>query len=401
MVSNCIPFRLPSAGVEVCLQPMPHLFTPFPLRGVTLANRVMVSPMAQYSAEHGLITDWLFGHYGRLAMGGAGLVFTEAVKVEERGLGTDGDMGLWNEEQIAPLRRVTALIRQAGAIAGIQLNHAGRQAGRSPPWEGRGALPVGVMQRRDQGWPVIGPSPIAKAPGFHVPVAMTLADIADMCAVWAAAARRAVAAGFQVLELHGGHGYLIHQFLSPAANQRTDGYGGSAKNRMRFALEIAEAVRACWPADRPLFFRMSVIDEGGWHFEDSVVLARELKHAGVDLIDCTSGGIAKATPTDARNVAPGFQVELARGIRSAAAIPTAAVGLITEARHAERIVAAGEADLVGIGRAFLYDPFWALHAGVELGADPAFERFPLQYGWWLNRRRAQLEREGSDNQSAS
>jgi 2,4-dienoyl-CoA reductase-like NADH-dependent reductase (Old Yellow Enzyme family) len=218
------------------MKSMSQLFAPFSLRGVVLPNRVMVSPMAQYSADRGEVTDWLLAHYGRLAVGGAGLVFTEAVKVEERGLGTEGDMGLWDDAQIAPLRRLTGLIQRAGAVAGIQLNHAGRQAGRHRPWEASGALALEVMQGRARGWPVIAPSAIAKGPGFHVPVTMTVADIVDMCETWAASARRAVEAGFQVLELHGGHGYLIHQFLSPAANQRTDRYGGSLGNRMRFAL---------------------------------------------------------------------------------------------------------------------------------------------------------------------
>ena len=369
---------------------MSQLFAPFSLRELTLGNRVMVSPMAQYSADRGHVTDWLLGHYARLAVGGAGLVFTEAVKVEERGLGTEGDMGLWSDAQIEPLSRVTRLIQQAGAVAGIQLNHAGRQAGRSRPWEGRGALAPEIMQRRTRGWPVIGPSPIPKGPGFHVPAEMTVSEIAGMCETWAASARRAVAAGFGVLEVHGGHGYLVHQFLSPAANQRTDRYGGSLANRMRFALELTEAVRASWPVERPLFFRMSVIDEGGWQFDDAVALAKELKAIGVDLIDCTSGGIARATPTDLRNVGPGFQVELASGIRRAADIPTAAVGLITTATLAECIVAECNADLVGIGREFLYNPFWALHAAVALGIDPDFERFPPQYGWWLNHRKPQL-----------
>jgi 2,4-dienoyl-CoA reductase-like NADH-dependent reductase (Old Yellow Enzyme family) len=369
---------------------MSRLFTSFSLRGVTLPNRVMVSPMAQYSAVRGAVTDWLLGHYARLALGGAGLVFTEAVKVEARGLGTEGDMGLWSDAQIEPLRRVTNLIKQAGAVAGIQLNHAGRNAGRFRPWEGSGSLPPEIMLQRERGLPIIGASPYAKGPGFHVPVEMSAADIEAMYGAWVAASRRAVAAGFDVLELHGGHGYLIHQFLSPAANRRVDAYGGSLANRMRFALELTEAVRTAWPADKPLFFRLSVADEGGWQFEDSVLLARELKRRGVDLIDCTSGGIAKATPTDARNVAPGFQVELAEGIRRRADVSTAAVGLITEAEHAEAIIARGEADLVAVGRAFLYDPFWALHAAAELGIDPNFERFPPQYGWWLNHRKAQF-----------
>jgi 2,4-dienoyl-CoA reductase-like NADH-dependent reductase (Old Yellow Enzyme family) len=372
---------------------MSFLFSEFSLRGIRLPNRVVVSPMAQYSADHGLVTDWLTGHFSRLAMGGAGLVFTEAVKVEERGLGTEGDMGLWDDAHVAPLRRITEIIRAAGAVPGIQLNHAGRNAGRRRPWETSGPLPVETMQHRHCGWPVIGPSAIPKAPGFHVPVEMTAADITQMYETWVAAARRADAAGFEVLELHGGHGYLIHQFLSPAANQRRDHYGGPLANRMRFALELTEAVRAAWPEHKPMFFRMSVIDEGGWTFGDAVTLARELHQRGVDLIDCSAGGIAKATPTDQQEVTAGFQVPLARNIRAEASVPTAAVGLIVEPRHAEAIIAEGSADLVAIGREFLYNPFWALHARVELGVDPGYEIFPPQYGWWLNRRKLQAPTE--------
>jgi 2,4-dienoyl-CoA reductase-like NADH-dependent reductase (Old Yellow Enzyme family) len=372
---------------------MSILFSELSLRDVRLPNRIVVSPMAQYSADRGVATDWLTAHFSRLAMGGAGLVFTEAVKVEERGLGTEGDMGLWDDAQVVPLRCITELIRAAGAVPGIQLNHAGRNAGRRRPWETSGALPIEVMRRRHRGWPVVAPSPIPKAAGFHMPVEMTAADIAEMYGTWAAAARRADAAGFDVLELHGGHGYLIHQFLSPAANQRTDRYGGSLANRMRFALELTEAVRAVWSTRKPLFFRMSVIDEGGWSFEDAVMLARELHQRGVDLIDCSAGGIAKATPTDQRQVTAGFQVPLARGIRSQAGVPTAAVGLIIEPQHAEAIVAEGSADLVAIGREFLYNPFWALHARVKLGVDLSFDHFPPQYGWWLNRRKLQLSGE--------
>jgi 2,4-dienoyl-CoA reductase-like NADH-dependent reductase (Old Yellow Enzyme family) len=346
--------------------------------------------MAQYSAEAGEVTDWLLGHYARLAIGGAGLVFTEAVKVEERGLGTQGDMGLWDDAQIPALRRVTDLIRGGGAVPGIQLNHAGRNAGRRRPWEESGSLPTEMMNARRRGLPVIGPSPVPKAPGFYVPAEMTGADISEMYETWVASAKRAVEAGFDVLELHGGHGYLIHQFLSPASNKRVDGYGGSLENRMRFALELTEAVRAVWPADKPLFFRLSVVDEGGWTFDDSVQLARRLKLLGVDLIDCTSGGIAKATPTDQRNVEAGFQVGLATEIHRQAAIPTAAVGLITQAQHAQAIIAAGDCELVAIGREFLHDPFWGLHAAAELGMDLDYERFPAQYGWWLNRRRTQF-----------
>lgn len=366
----------------------PLLFTPLTIRGVTLPNRIMVSPMAQYSAKGGMVTEFHFAHFAKFAMGGAGLVFTEAAKVERRGLGTVGDMGIWKDEHIAPLERITAFIKSQGAVPGMQLNHAGRKAGTYKPWEGFGALDRSVPIEGEEHWQVIGPSAVEYLPGWPLPEEMSAADIETVRKAWVAAAGRALAAGFEVLEIHGAHGYLLHQFLSPASNKRTDAYGGTAAKRMRFPLEVAEGIRAVWPQDKPLFFRVSCVDEGGWTLEDTVALARELKARGVDAMDCSASGISIRSPTASRNAPePGFQVPYAERVRRDADMKTIAVGLIVDARQAEAILAEGRADLVAIGREMLLDPFWPAHAAKALGVDPEFKRMPVQYGWWLDRRR--------------
>ena len=366
----------------------PLLFMPLTLRGVTLKNRIVVSPMAQYSAKDGVVTEFHFAHFAKFAMGGAGLVFTEAAKVERRGLGTVGDMGIWKDEHIAPLRRITAFIKSQGAVPGMQLNHAGRKAGTYKPWDGFGALDRSVPVEGEAHWQVIGPSAVEYLPGWPLPEEMSLADIEVVRAAWIAAARRALAAGFEVLEIHGAHGYLLHQFLSPASNKRSDGYGGSLEKRMRFPLEVAEGIRKVWPDDKPLFFRVSSVDEGGWTLEDTVALARALKSVGVDAMDCSASGISIRSPTASRNAPElGFQVPYAERVRRDAQMPTVAVGLIVNARQAEAIIAAGRADLVAIGREMLLNPFWPAHAAKELGVDPEFKRMPVQYGWWLDRRK--------------
>jgi len=369
------------------LMKTPLLFTPLTLREITIPNRVMVSPMAQYSAVDGFITDWHFAHFAKFAMGGAGLVFMEATKVERRGLGTVGDMGLWKDEHIAPLERLTRFIRAQGSVPAIQINHAGRKAGTLKPWEGFGPLDRSVPVEGEEHWEVIGPSATSYLEGWPIPRPMSRADINDVIDAWVATARRAEKAGFDVLEVHGAHGYLIHQFLSPSSNQRTDEYGGSLENRMRFPLEIARAVREVWPQGKPLFFRVSSVDEGGWTLEDSIALARELKKCGVDLVDCSASGIAIRSPTASRNVANrGFQVPYAEAIRREADIATAAVGLIIDGPQAEEILRGQQADLIAIGREMLYDPFWAAHAAHALDYDAEFSLMPKQYGWWLNRR---------------
>ena len=363
------------------------LFSALKIRDVALRNRIMVSPMAQYSAVDGSATDWHFAHFAKFAIGGAGLVSMEATKVERRGLGTVGDMGIWKDEHIAPIRRIADFLRAQGAVPALQLNHAGRKAGTLRPWEGFGPLDRSAKIEGQDHWQVIAPSALPYLEGWPIPHEMSLEDIAVVVDAFAQAARRAHEAGIDVIEIHGAHGYLVHEFLSPASNVRKDRYGGSLENRMRFALEIAQAVRRLWPAGKPLFFRLSVIDEGGWTLEDSIVLARELKALGVDAIDCSSGGINVRSPT-AANVARrlGFQVPFAEKIRKQANIMTVAVGLIINADQAEAIIANGQADLVAIGREMLYDPFWAVHAANALGADPEFRSLPPQYGWWLDKR---------------
>ena len=366
----------------------PLLFAPLTIRGVTLPNRIVVSPMAQYSAKDGVVTDFHFAHFAKFAMGGAGLVFTEAAKVERRGLGTVGDMGIWKDAHIEPLKRITAFVKSQGAVPGMQLNHAGRKAGTYKPWDGFGALDRSVAVEGEAHWQVIGPSAVEYLPGWPLPEEMSLGDIEVVRDAWIAAAGRALAAGFEVLEIHGAHGYLLHQFLSPASNKRTDGYGGSLEKRMRLVLEIAAGIRTVWPEEKPLFFRVSAVDEGGWTLEDTVALARALKAVGVDAMDCSASGISIRSPTASRNAPQlGFQVPYAERVRRDADMLTVAVGLIVNPTQAEAIIAEGRADLVAIGREMLLNPFWPAHAAKALGVDPEFKRMPVQYGWWLDRRK--------------
>ncbi len=364
------------------------LFKPLEIRGVKIRNRIVVSPMAQYSAIDGFITDFHFAHFAKFALGGAGIVFTEATKIERRGLGTVGDMGLWKDEHVAPLKRLTEFLRSQGAVPAIQLNHAGRKAGTYKPWQGFGALDRSIPIEGEEHWPVIAPSAVEYLDGWPMPQEMSLSDIKTVQDAWVASARRALLAGFDIVEVHGAHGYLMHEFLSPASNKRTDSYGGSLKNRMRFALEVTEAVRAVWPADKPLFFRVSAVDEGGWTLDNTVVLSRELKAIGVDVVDCSASGIAIRSPTASR-ISPqlGFQVPYAEKIRKEADIKTMAVGLIINGQQAESILQEEKADLIAIGREMLFNPFWAHHAAKELGEDAEFNAMPVQYGWWLDRRK--------------
>jgi 2,4-dienoyl-CoA reductase-like NADH-dependent reductase (Old Yellow Enzyme family) len=365
----------------------PKLFSPLEIRGVTFKNRIVVSPMAQYTAVGGFANEWHFAHYAKFAMGGAGLVFTEATKVERRGLGTVGDLGLWKDEHVEPLRRITAFVKQHGAVPGMQLNHAGRKAGNARPWEGFGPLDRSKPVEGEAHWPVIGPSAVPYMEGWPTPQEMTKSDILEVIEAWRKAAERALAAGFEVLELHGAHGYLLHEFLSDVSNRRTDEYGGSLRNRLRFVLELTEAVRTVWPDEKPLFFRVSAVDEGGWTLEHSAVLARELKARGVDVIDCSSSGISIRSPTASRGkLKLGFQVPYAESVRREAGIMTMAVGLIVRPAQAEQIIAQGRADLVAIGREILDNPFWPAHAARALGFDPEYKSLPVQYGWWLDRR---------------
>lgn len=366
-----------------------RLFSPLTLRDLTLRNRIVISPMCQYSATDGVASDYHLVHLGRFAIGGAGLVFVEATAVSPRGRITHGDLGLWKDGQVAPLARIASFLRAHGAAAGIQLGHAGRKARMQRPWFGNGPLDESDRARGDEPWPLVSASAVAVGPSWPVPRAMTLADITRVRREFAAAAARAIHADFDVLELHFAHGYLVHQFLSPLSNRRRDGYGGSREARMRLAIEIATDVRAVWPSGRPLFARVSAIDnvDGGITIEDTVVLAGELRSAGVDVVDCSSGGML-GPATDRRGNGFGFQVPFAETVRVRAGMPTMAVGLIVDPAHAEAVLAAGRADLVAIGRAALHDPNWPFHARIALTGDARSapgESLPRQHGWWLAR----------------
>jgi 2,4-dienoyl-CoA reductase-like NADH-dependent reductase (Old Yellow Enzyme family) len=378
------------------------LFEVFRHRDVELSNRVVISPMQQYAAEpSGLVNDWHFVHLTKMAVGGAGLVFTEALAVEPKARLTHGDLGIWSDDHIPGLSRVAESIRANGAIPGAQLIHAGRKASMSRPWHGY--VPLTEDDARERGespWQTISSTATPANPGWHVPTALDEAGIEEVLGFFEQAARRADRAGFDVLDIHGAHGYLIHCFLSPLANERSDRYGGSLENRMRFAIQVAEAVRRGWPSEKPLYYRLSCVDgiDGGWDLDDSVALARCLKECGVDVIDCSSGGLTqRATPAIIPR-APGFQVPYAARIRRDAEIPTMAVGLITDPFHAEEIVASGDADLIAIGRESLFNPHWAHHAAQALGADPGFEDWAPQYGWWLYRR--ERARQAAEDASA-
>ncbi len=378
-----------------------QLFTPFALSGIELRNRIVVSPMCQYSAVDGLVNDWHLVNYGKFAQGGAGAVFVEATAVEARGRITHGDLGLWDDAQVPGLARVADFIRAQGSVPAIQLGHAGRKASMQRPWFGNGPLGAADFDRGDRPWPTVAASALGVDDHWQTPAAMTVADLGAVRDAFVAAARRADQAGFAIAEVHAAHGYLLHGFLSPLANLRDDGWGGDRAGRMRFPLEVVAAVREVWPRGKPLFVRVSAVDDydGGWRIEDSVAFATELKALGVDMIDCSSGGIydsatgaAKRMPRTPR--VRGFQVPWAARIRRDAGMPTMAVGMILDPRHADAILRERQADLIAIAREVLYDPNWPLHAALELGIDPGFDKWPAQYGWWLTRRETMLRGQG-------
>jgi 2,4-dienoyl-CoA reductase-like NADH-dependent reductase (Old Yellow Enzyme family) len=362
------------------------LFSPLKIRGVTLRNRIVVSPMLTYSAEGGHVNDFHVAHLAQFAAGGAGLVFMESTKVDPAGCSTPRDTGLWKDDFVEPLKRITALIKRNGAVSGIQLGHSGRKARRSVPWEGR--VPMAQCPGVDHGeeWELVGPSAVAHDKKYAVPREMTRDDIREVARAWGAAARRANEAGFDVVEIHGAHGYLIHQFLSADANRRHDEYGGSPENRMRLAVEVAREVRKHWPETKPLFFRVSAVDETGWTIEDSITLAKVLKANGVDVFDCSAGGMSDSAP--ASEVAPryGYQVPYARHIRAGSGIMTMAVGMIVHSDHADEIVNSGSADLVAIGREMLHNPHWPIDAAQKLGVESPFSGIPPAYAYFLEKR---------------
>lgn len=350
---------------------MPHLFSPFTLRSVTLRNRIGVSPMCQYSAIDGVPNEWHSVHLGSRAVGGAGLIIAEATGVEAQGRITLGCTGLWNDSQTEAWQRIVAFGRAQGAVMGVQLGHAGRKASTLKPWEGNASV-----SREQGGYESIGPSALAFSPNLATPRAMTLTDIQRVQNAFCQAATHAIAAGFQVIELHAAHGYLLHSFLSPLSNQRADAYGGSFDNRTRLLREIVQQVRRVIPDATPLLVRLSCSDwvEGGWTLDESIALARLLQAEGVDLIDCSSGG---AAPNVKIPVGPGYQVPFAAAIRREASIATAAVGLITEPTQANDIINSDAADLTFLARELLRDPYWPHHAAKTLG-QPVFA--PIQYG---------------------
>jgi 2,4-dienoyl-CoA reductase-like NADH-dependent reductase (Old Yellow Enzyme family) len=374
----------------------PLLFTPIAIRDVTLKNRVVVAPMHQYSAVEGMATDWHLVNAGRYAQGGAGLVIMESTKVARNGCGTVGDVGLWDDRFIAPLARCAAFIKSHGAVAGIQLGHSGRKARIGRPWEGGKPLNGTEPEIYDwDGWELVGPSAVPHTETTPRPRALSHNEVRDLVGKWGEAAARALQAGFDMVEVHGAHGYLVHQFLSQVSNKRTDEYGGSELNRMRFAVEIAECVRGVWPADKPVFMRLSCEDDAGWGPEESVRLSRLLKDKGVDCIDCSSGGTLAHSPMDSVRASKyGYQVPYAEKIRREADVMTMAVGHIIHADQAEAILREGRADLIALAREIMHNPSWPMDAAQKLGADPDFKSVPPPYRYWLARR-AQSKFEGT------
>ncbi len=382
------------------------LFEPLKIRGCTLPNRIVVSPLCQYSAREGFPQPWHFAHLSTFARGKAGLVFTEATAVEARGRITPRCLGIWNDAQAEALRPSIDFIESMGCVPGMQLAHAGRKASTRVPFVEKGGSPLTEEDaaRGEAPWQAVAPSALAVTEGWPLPLAMGQAELDEVKQAFVEAARRAVDIGIRVIELHMAHGYLLHSFLSPVANCRDDEYGGDIEGRMRFPLEMAAAVRAAIPEEMPLFARISAIDgvEGGWTLDDSEVLARHLAGVGVDVVDCSSGGIGGAprfrsddsgkplTANSAR--VPGFQVPFSERLRKNADILSMAVGVIIDPHQAEEILQSGGADLVALGREIMYEPFWPLHAAEALGVDPDFQLWPEQYAWAVDRR-AQIRRQ--------
>jgi 2,4-dienoyl-CoA reductase-like NADH-dependent reductase (Old Yellow Enzyme family) len=354
------------------------LLSPLTIRNVTFRNRIVMSPMCQYCAQEGFANEWHFVHLGSRAAGGVALVMVEATAVTAEGRITPGDLGIWQDEHIEALARIARFVHSQGAVAGIQLAHAGRKASCDLPWKGG----AGLKTPEQGGWPVVAPSPVPFAETSPVPIPLDEAGIEGVVTAFEAGARRALTAGFKLIEIHSAHGYLLHEFLSPISNYRNDQYGGSLANRMRLLLRVAARLRGVIPEELPLFVRISATDwvEGGWDIEQSVELARQLKSLGVDLIDVSSGGMV---PYARIPMAKGYQVPFARRIREGADIRTGAVGLITDPRHADEIVTGGDANMVFIAREMLREPYWALKAQQALGEEPAW---PLQYGYAVKRR---------------
>lgn len=368
---------------------LPLLLAPIRFREIEFRNRIVVSPMSTYSAIDGLADDFHRVHLGRFALGGAGLVMVEATAVTAQGRGTPGCLGIWSDAHVAPLQGIARLVRSLGAVPGLQLGHSGPKGSSQRPWHGGAPLgPADQAVRRETPWPTVSASPAPFAPGWPAPHALTATELDGLVADYAQAAERAARADFDLLELHCAHGYLLHAFLSPLANQRDDDFGGSLENRMRFPLRVFEAIRATFPAGRVVQVRISAVDGRsiGWSLADSMEFARQLRQRGADLVVCSSGGfrVPKDQVVDSR--VAGFQVPFAQAVRQGAGVPTAAVGLITRPEQAEAILRAGHADVVALGREMLVNPNWANHAALSLTQDAGWSQWPEPFGWWLKRR---------------
>jgi 2,4-dienoyl-CoA reductase-like NADH-dependent reductase (Old Yellow Enzyme family) len=357
-----------------------NLFSPLTLRSITFRNRIGVSPMCQYYSVDGFADDWHLVHLGSRAVGGAALVVAEATGVEARGRITPDDLGIYYDEHVAKLKQITSFISRFGAVPGIQIAHAGRKASTKNPWKDGNRHQKLAVEDSEGGWEVVGPTNVPFSPHSRIPRALTKEEIKDIVKKFGAAARRALEAEFKLLEVHAAHGYLLHSFYSPLSNTRTDEYGGSFENRIRFVLEVVEEVRAIWPQELPLSVRISATDwvEGGWNADDSVALAKELKIRGVDIVDCSSGNIRAG---DKIPFAPGYQVPLSAAVRNGAQIPTAAVGMITEAAQANEIIRSGSADMVLLAREEMRDPYWPYHAAKSLGIEA--QTLPRNYSYAL------------------
>jgi len=372
----------------------PLLFTSMTIRGVTLPNRSVLAPMVQYRARDGVPGDFHLVHLGKFALGRFGIVMAEATAVEARGRVSHACPGIWTDGQIPAWRRITDYIRAEGSVSALQLAHAGRKAATHRAIDGTGPYTAEDAARGFPAWDIVGPTTEPTGPAYQTPHQLSAGEIAEIVQAFADGAWRADAAGFDIVEIHGAHGYLLASFLSAISNTRNDQYGGDRAGRMRFPLEVTRAVRAAWPAHKPLFFRVSSLDgAGGWSLVDTVAFALELKALGVDVVDCSSGGLTGSAVAAPIPRHPGFQVPFAAAVRQAG-VPSMAVGLILDGRQAEAILRDGHADLIAIGRQALYEPFWPLHAAEALGCDPGFAMWPEEYGWWLNKRSQTLVRAG-------
>ncbi|MEM7215893.1 MAG: NADH:flavin oxidoreductase/NADH oxidase [Pseudomonadota bacterium] len=376
---------------------MSKLFSPFSLRSVTFKNRIAVSPMSQYRAKDGYANEWHMVHLGRFALGGSGLVYAEATAVEEDGRRTHGDLGIWDDGHIEKLKEISTFIEAEGSVPGIQIGHAGRKASERRPWHNE--TPVDdedVSERGEHPWTAIAPSAIPYAEGWPAPSEMSQSDIERVIASFGEAARRSRDAGFKIIEVYAAHGFLVHQFLSPISNRRTDQWGGSAENRRRFAVEVSNAIRANWPDELPLAFRLSATDwlDGGVEIEDTIETAMALKAAGVDMIDCSTGGIGGKERPRRMVIEQGFQTPFAAQLRDAADIATMGVGFIWDAPYCEKLVQEGNVDMIALARELLDDPNWPLHAARELGLNKDHGLAPMEAGWWLMKRDRLVEKLG-------